>query len=69
MTPSNHIPTVTHGTPPRLVLIPGAHDAAGEPRIALEVPPQPGAFPRRPTLQMFASVAAALSAKRSLEAG
>ena len=51
----------------RLVRIPNAHDADGEPRIALEVPPYPGAVSRRPVLMMFANMTAALDIKRSLE--
>jgi hypothetical protein len=51
----------------RLVHIPNATDADGEPRVALEVPPSPGALSRRPMLLMFASMAAALDSKRVLE--
>jgi hypothetical protein len=51
----------------RLVQIPAAVDADGEPRIALEVLPHPGSVSRRPTLLMFASMAAALASKRMLE--
>lgn len=54
--------------PIRLVHIPAAVDADGEPRIALEVPPRPGAQQRRPVLLMFASMAAALAGKREMEA-
>jgi hypothetical protein len=54
-------------TPVRLVQIPAAVDADGEPRIALEVLPHPGSMSRRPVLMMFASMAAALASKRSLE--
>jgi hypothetical protein len=54
--------------PVRLVQIPAAVDADGEPRIALEVLPQPGSMSRRPVLMMFASMAAALASKRELEA-
>jgi hypothetical protein len=53
--------------PVRLVQIPAAVDADGEPRIALEVLPHPGSVSRRPTLLMFASMAAALASKRMLE--
>ena len=51
----------------RLVHIPAAVDADGEPRVALEVPPRPGAVSRRPMLVVFASMAAALASKRSME--
>ncbi len=51
----------------RLVHIPNAADADGEPRVALEVPPKPGSVNRRPVLLMFASMAAALDSKRSME--
>ncbi|WP_424135144.1 hypothetical protein [Roseomonas chloroacetimidivorans] len=54
--------------PIRLVHIPAAVDADGEPRVALEVPPRPGAQQRRPVLLMFASMAAALAGKREMEA-
>jgi hypothetical protein len=53
--------------PIRLVHIPAAVDADGEPRVALEVPPRPGAQQRRPALLMFASMAAALAGKREME--
>ena len=55
-------------SPIRLVQIPNAADADGEPRVALEMPPVPGALSRRPVLLMFVSMAAALATKRSLEA-
>lgn len=55
-------------TPVRLVHVPAAVDADGEPRIALEVPPRPGSMTRRPVLVMFATMAAALASKRELEA-
>ena len=51
----------------RLVHIPNAVDPDGEPRVALEVPPGPGTLSRRPVLLMFASMAAALDSKRSME--
>jgi hypothetical protein len=53
--------------PVRLVYVPAAVDTDGEPRIALEVLPQPGSVSRRPTLLMFASMAAALASKRNME--
>jgi hypothetical protein len=51
----------------RLVHIPNATDADGEPRVALEVPPGPGTLSRRPVLLMFATMAAALASKQSME--
>ncbi|MBB5695518.1 hypothetical protein FHS87_003577 [Roseomonas pecuniae] len=51
----------------RLVHVPNALDADGEPRVALELPPSPGAVSRRPALLMFASIAAALTHKRQAE--
>jgi hypothetical protein len=54
--------------PVRLVQIPAAVDADGEPRIALEVLPRPGSVSRRPVLMMFGSMAAALASKREMEA-
>jgi hypothetical protein len=54
-------------TPIRLVHIPNAMDADGEPRVALEVLPRPGSVSRRPMLMMFASIAAALDSKRTME--
>lgn len=58
---------VPFAMPIRLVHIPNAADADGEPRIALEVPPGPGTLNRRPVLLMFATVSAALAGKRKLE--
>ncbi|MCR0980629.1 hypothetical protein [Roseomonas populi] len=54
--------------PIKLLHIPAALDAAGEPRVMLEVPPRPGSVTRRPMLHAFASVAAALAAKAEMEA-
>jgi hypothetical protein len=54
--------------PVRLVQIPAAVDADGEPRVALEVLPHPGSMSRRPVLMMFASMTAALASKREMEA-
>jgi hypothetical protein len=53
--------------PIRLVHIPNATDADGEPRIALELPLRPDSLSRRPMLMMFASIAAALDSKRQME--
>jgi hypothetical protein len=61
-------PEAPRPAPVRLVQIPAAVDADGEPRIALEVLPRPGSMSRRPTLLMFASMAAALASKREMEA-
>jgi hypothetical protein len=61
-------PEASRSAPVRLVQIPAAVDADGEPRIALEVLPQPGSVFRRPVLMMFASMAAALASKREMEA-
>lgn len=61
--------TVTPNKPtkPMLLLLPEAPDADGEPRAALLVPHvRPG---RRPKLRAFLSIAAALAAKRDMEAG
>lgn len=68
MITSAHAPSSMYPTPARLVLVPNLSDAAGEPLVALGLPPMPGAPRQRPVLRMFATVAAALSAKRSLEA-
>ncbi|WP_424138582.1 hypothetical protein [Roseomonas chloroacetimidivorans] len=51
----------------RLVHAPSTGDADGEPRLALEVPPQPDALSRRPMLLVFVSMTAALATKRALE--
>lgn len=64
-----HIPASTATAPIRLQLLPDAPDAEGEPRCALLLPPAPGAVSRRPVLRLFASLAAAVEAKRQLEAG
>jgi hypothetical protein len=48
----------------RLTLLPDLLDGAGEARAALQMPTAPG---RRAVVQVFATVAAALSAKRELE--
>ncbi|MCG7360824.1 hypothetical protein MHZ93_06120 [Roseomonas sp. ACRSG] len=55
--------------PIRLIQVPNALDANGTPRAALLVPPAPDAVSRRPIIKMFASVAAAIAAKRNLEGG
>ncbi len=53
-----------HPAKVRLALLPDLLDGAGEPRAALEMPPEPG---RRAVVRVFATVAAALSAKREME--
>jgi hypothetical protein len=53
----------------RLVQVPAAVDADGEPRIALEVLPHPGSMSRRPVLMMFTTMAAALASKQRMEGG
>jgi hypothetical protein len=60
--------TLSYTPMARLVQIPNAHDADGEPRVALELPPRPGSVSRRPILMMFTTMAAALASKRTLEA-
>jgi len=65
--PRRSTPRVSTLAPIRLVHIPAAVDADGEPRVALEVPPRPGMQQRRPVLLMFASMAAALDGKRAME--
>ena len=54
--------------PVRLVHIPALADSDGEPRVLLEVPPSPDGVSRRAVLMMFTTMAAALVAKRQLEA-
>jgi hypothetical protein len=66
-TRKKHKPEAPRFAPVRLVQIPAAVDADGEPRIALEVLPYPGSVSRRPMLMMFASMAAALDSKRQME--
>jgi hypothetical protein len=53
----------------KLIEVPGAFSSDGEPRAALLVPPAASSISRRPALRMFASVAAAIAAKRSMEGG
>jgi hypothetical protein len=53
--------------PIRLIEVPNALDANGTPRAALLVPPAADAVSRRPIIRMFASVAAAIAAKRNME--
>lgn len=48
----------------RLHLLPDLLDGAGEARAALQMPAMPG---RRAVVRVFATVAAALSAKQALE--
>jgi hypothetical protein len=55
--------------PIRLIEVPNSLDASGACRAALLVPPAPGSVNRRPLIRMFASVAAAIAAKRSMESG
>ena len=62
-------PEAQHPAPVRVIYVPGALDADGEPRVALEVPPRAGAASRRTALIVFGSMALALSAKRAMEAG
>jgi hypothetical protein len=59
--------TCNAGPSARVVYIPNAVDADGEPRVALEVPPRPGSVSRRPVLMVFATMAAALNGKRMME--
>lgn len=55
--------------PIRLIEVPNAIDADGTPRAALLVPPEPAALNRRPVVRFFASIGAAIAAKRALEGG
>lgn len=52
-------------SPIRLLLLPDATDAEGGPRPALLLPP---ASAGKPKLRVFPTIAAALAAKRSMEA-
>ncbi|MFT8243262.1 hypothetical protein [Roseomonas sp. BN140053] len=61
-----HSASVNCAAPIRLHLLPDAPDASGEPRAALLVPPS-HTLTRRPTLHVFATVAAAIAAKRQME--
>ncbi|MFT8243959.1 hypothetical protein [Roseomonas sp. BN140053] len=63
-----HSASERYPAPIRLHLLPDAPDASGEPRAALLVPPS-HTLTRRPALRVFATVAAAIAAKRLLEAG
>lgn len=60
-------PSSKAAEPIRLIAVPNALDADGAPRAALLVPPAPDALNRRPALRFFASVTAAIAAKRVLE--
>ena len=55
------------GAQVRLCLLNEARDRDGEPRAALVVPPSPGRYGKRPVIVVFASLGAALNAKRSME--
>ncbi len=57
------------GTPvqPMLVQVRDAPDAGGEAAVGLLVPPPAGSPSRRPVLQVYASLSAAIDAKRRLE--
>jgi hypothetical protein len=54
--------------PIRLHLLPEALDRDGEPRAALVVPPSASRYGRRSITLLFPSIAAAVAAKRSMEA-
>lgn len=60
-------PTRTALSPIRVLLLPDAPHADGEPRAALQHPPKIGAMDRRPVLQLFATLGAALKAKQRME--
>jgi len=62
-------PATAAAEPIRLIAVPNALDVDGLPRAALLVPPEPSAISRRPVIRIFASISAAIAAKRSLEAG
>ncbi|MBX6747468.1 MAG: hypothetical protein IRY87_36015 [Acetobacteraceae bacterium] len=51
---------------PRLLLLPDAPDADGQPRVALALPTL--STGRRAALVIFPTIAAALAAKRAMEA-
>lgn len=53
--------------PIRLLQLRDASDAVGEPRAGLLVPPQAGSTSTRPVLHMYATVSAAVAAKRAME--
>ncbi len=55
------------GAPIRLLQLRDAPDAEGEPRAGLLVPPQAGSASTRPIVQVYATVAEAVRAKRALE--
>lgn len=55
--------------PIRLIEVPSALDADGEPRAALLVPPGASSVSRRPNVRVFPSISAAVAEKRRLEAG
>ena len=46
---------------PRLILLPGAHDASGEPLVGLVA-----GHPRRPIIRLFRCMAEALKAKAAM---
>lgn len=60
-------PTSTANAPIRLVLLPDAPNSDGEPRAALLLPPPATALVRRPALQCFPTLAAALREKARQE--
>ena len=53
--------------PIRLLQLRDAPDAQGELRIGLLVPPRAGSASTRPVLHVYATVSAAVAAKRALE--
>ncbi len=53
--------------PIRLLRLADAPDEEGTPRIGLLLPPKPGSTSTKPTVQVYASVSAALQAKRVAE--
>ena len=55
------------GAPIRLLQLRDAPDVEGEPRAGLLVPPQAGSTSTRPVLQVYATVSAAVAAKRAME--
>jgi len=56
-------PLVAPSEAPRLIILPGAHDASGEALIGLAT-----GHPRRPIIRMFRTMAEALKAKAALHA-
>lgn len=61
-------PRAASAEPIRLIQIPAALNADGEPRAMLEVPPAPGAVRRVPDILTFRTMGEAIAAKRRLEA-